>query len=821
MVSITLCCISNHLVPMLLVITILSLAPMLGTYYNPYSSAHANTQNISHSSAHANTQNISIPSAHANIHTNKNTRSEDSSIQPYEGTNFPNPNNHSQNLYCSNTNQDTFVLLSTAFIEVLDKNHKPIKCKAIPDNGSQSNFITRDLFQKLNLPFQTIKMFVSGISENCTNISKRTELKIKSIHGSFSLNIPALVINKITEKLPPFSLNASNLTLPANIQLADPEFFKPAEIDILLGASVFYDLLNASQIKLGKNNPVLQDTKLEWLVSGPINLLPSNPQHTNSLKCTDLNNDLQNSLQLFWNSQETTEQMPKTQYSLEDTECENHFKATTRRDSFGKFIVSLPLKTNVSKLGDSFQIALKRFYNLEQKLNKNPNLKQSYCDFISEYKTLGHMSEIVSNSIENPLSYPPYYLPHHCVEKSDSLTTRLRVVFDGSASSSSGISINDCLKIGSTVQNDFVLTGDIAKMYRQFMIEPNQRCLQRILWRDNLQENIIHFELNTVTYGMSSSAFLATRCLGQISSDIQDSHPVESQVIKYDTYVDNIITGASDEEALLNNLIEIIKLYGLDLRKFSSNSQFILSDLTEPSAQLKTLILDDSQSHKTLAISWNSKQDTFFYDSQIDLHPKYVTKRVILSRISQVFDPLGFLGPMVLQVKILLQKLWLLKIDWDDPVPTNILHIWKNVTYHLSQINYFEIPRQVTIKNFVLLEFHGFCDSSINAFGACIYVRSTDYFGNIAVNLLVSKSRVAPLKAVSLSRLELCGALLLSRLMKKVLKAFNFQPNKICYYPDSTVVLCWLSLEPRQLKSYVCNRVSEIQQLTDTNSWFI
>lgn len=814
-------------------------------HMHPNRSRPFSPQNNSRSNAHSNSHSNND---HTNTHTNNTihsrpfTSDNTTIIQPHENAPIlPDANNAinhtpSQSLYCSNSNQNSFVLLSTAFVEVFDSNNQPILCKAVLDNGSQSNFITQNLLDKLNLPFDSIKMSVSGISEKCTDVSKRTQVKIKSIHDNFSINIPTLVINKITEKIPPFSLNISDLNIPTYIKLADHEFLKPAEIDVLLGAGVFYNLLNTGQIKLGKNNPTLQNTKLGWIVSGPISLLTTNIQHTSSLKCTNItNNDLQNSLQLFWNSEETTEQLPKNNYSKEETECENHFKTTTHRDSSGRFILSLPLKPNFSQLGDTFQIALKRFYALEQKLDKNPEIKQSYCDFISEYKTLGHMSEI-SPDIANPNpTYPSYYLPHHCVEKSDSLTTRLRVVFDGSAASSSGISINDCLKVGPTVQSDlftiilrfrqhnFVLTGDIAKMYRQFLIEPNQRCLQRILWRDQPQDNITHFELNTVTYGMSSSAFLATRCLNQISNEIQESNPVESHVIKHDIYVDDVITGTSDEESLLtlrNNLIAIFKSYGLDLRKFYSNSQSVISDLTEFCTQSKNLALDESNHHKTLGICWSPEQDIFIYNSQIDLSTKPVTKRVILSLISQIFDPLGLLGPMVLQIKILLQKLWLLKLNWDDPVPTDIFQIWKNFTHYLSLVDYFKIPRQVTIKKFVFLELHGFSDSSINAFGACIYVRSMDSYGNIAVHLLTAKSRVAPLKAVSLPRLELCGALVLSRLMDKVLKALNCQPTKVCYYTDSTIVLCWLSLEPRQLKTYVCNRISEIQQITDLNSWY-
>ncbi|XP_050298558.1 uncharacterized protein LOC126737624 [Anthonomus grandis grandis] len=682
-------------------------------------------------------------------------------------------------------------------------------------------------------------MSVTGISQNQTTISKRTQIKIKALPNNFTFKVSALVIPRITQPIPQLSINASNLNIPSDLILADQEFLNSASIDLLLGAEIFYSLLKPSQIKLGKYKPILQDTKLGWAVSGPIPVslfnLNLQPQTSNALTCTTSDNALQKCLELFWNSEETTEQLQiNNNYSLEETECENHFQSTTRRDPAGRFILNLPLNSNVFILGDSLQTALKRFNSLEQKLAKNPEIKKSFSDFISEYISLGHMSEI--NPINDThLSYPAYYLPHHCVEKSDSLTTRLRVVFDGSSASSSGFAINDCLKIGPTVQNDlftillrfrehnYVLTGDIAKMYWQFLIDPNQRCLQRILWRNEPQKPLLHYELNTITYGMSSSAFLATRCLRQISYDISESYPIESNIIKNDFDVDDGITGSSTEESLLNirnNLVNIFKSYGLDLRKFYSNSKTILSDMDDPVNNVnKSLALDATHHHKTLGISWNPEQDNFIYNSTFKLNTNIVTKRVILSLISQIFDPLGLLGPMILQVKLLLQKLWLLKLGWDDPVPVDIFRIWKNFTYHLSLVEYFKIPRQVTIKNYTYLELHGFSDSSINAFGACVYVRTLDSLGNISVNLLSAKSRVAPLKAVSLPRLELCGALLLSRLMDKILKSLNCKPNKVYYYTDSTIVLCWLSQQPRQLKTYICNRVSEVQKTTDIDDW--
>ncbi|XP_011171791.2 uncharacterized protein LOC105204420 [Solenopsis invicta] len=245
--------------------------------------------------------------------------------------------------------------------------------------------------------------------------------------------------------------------------------------------------------------------------------------------------------------------------SNEEMECKKHFIENTHRNEEGRFVVSIPLKENVSKLDESKEIAQRRFISLERKLKKDPKLREQYSAFLEEYERLGHMRRVSQDIIDNV----SYYLPHHCVIKSDSSTTKVRVVFDASAASSSGISINDLQMVGATVQDDlfsllirfrthqYIISGDIEKMYRQVLVNPNQRSLQRIIWRFQDNEPVQIFELNTLTYGMASSPFLATRCLLEIANQIEERLPKIARIIRKDFYVDDLLTGAETiEEAI-------------------------------------------------------------------------------------------------------------------------------------------------------------------------------------------------------------------------------------------------------------------------------
>lgn len=249
-------------------------------------------------------------------------------------------------------------------------------------------------------------------------------------------------------------------------------------VDLLIGSDLFWQLIKENNKDIG-NNIRLQETKLGWIVSGNVLL---NRTNQNSLSFLTLDEKLER----FWQLEEAP--IKNKFFTDEEEACEINFKETTARDDSGKFIVKLPLKQNVSVLGDSRQVATKRFYSVEKRLENDNKLKKMYVDFMKDYIELGHMTEIneYSNEIE-------YYLPHHHVLRECSTTTKLRVVFDGSAKTTSNVSLNDIQNVGPVMQSDlytilirfrqhkYIAVADIEKMYRQVLINPEQRCLQKIV----------------------------------------------------------------------------------------------------------------------------------------------------------------------------------------------------------------------------------------------------------------------------------------------------------------------------------------------------
>ncbi|XP_075227514.1 uncharacterized protein LOC142327976 [Lycorma delicatula] len=522
--------------------------------------------------------------------------------------------------------------------------------------------------------------------------------------------------------------------------------------------------------------PCFSENLLEWqhYFNTFNDLIHSRNDLSDIQKLYYLKSSLRDEIEKFW---EIEEPILVKQTSHDNSICERNFIENTIRNKDGRFIVTLPRKSDNIKLGDSLNNAKNRFLSLECKLIQDPSFKKGYSNFINEYIDLGHMSELNSKDLLIPDS-EVFYLPHHAVFKETSLTTKLRVVFDGSAKSSNGLSLNDTLMIGPTVQQDlfsiilrfrvhnYVITSDITKMYRQILVTQKDSNLQRILWRENPEQDLKHYALRT---GTTSASFLATRCLVQI--------PNACRAILND-YVDDLITGA---------------------------------DSVHEIKQLKT----------NVCILWNNYLYKLTYEVN-QREVKIFTKRHILSIISGICDPSGLIGPIIFLCKHFMQSLWLVKCNWDDTLPNNLLSQWQIVYNQLSLVSSINVDRCVklnidsSIKSFQL---HGLPDASLNGFGCCIYVRITYCNDKVSCNLLCSKSRVAPLKQMTLPRLELCACLLLSRLLNQVTLALNERINEIHLYSDSMIALHWIHGQSTNWKVFVANRVSEIQQLTFNVKW--
>ncbi|XP_053698661.1 uncharacterized protein LOC128745608 [Sabethes cyaneus] len=726
----------------------------------------------------------------------------------------------------------TTVLLSTALVKVFNPTGQSLWARALLDSGSQLNFISEQLVQKLRLRRNKEFIPISGVGLSSTLSKYSTTVRIQSHRADFDTSWKFHVLSKITMELPNQVIDVSSLKIPSDILLADPSFSQPGPIDLIFGVENFYDLLKDGQLKNGPETPILQNTALGWVVSGKVRSGKIQSSVANFAFSTGT---IEEQLARFWEieSCHTTSTL-----SLEEAACEEHFAKTTTRDPTGRFVVTLPKREAAfAKLGSSKEIATRRFLALERRLLANQTLKESYAAFIHEYAELGHM-KLITNP--DP-ALQTYYLPHHCVVRPDSITTKLRVVFDASCPTDTGVSLNDVLMVGPQVQDDLVvillrfrfpqyaIISDIEKMYRQILMSPPDQQLLLILWRDSPSEPIRTYQLTTVTYGTSSAPYLATKCLQKLAEIGSKSHSVAAAVVGKDFYMDDLLTGnhtVEEGQELIQQLLQLMQSAGLPLRKWASNSPSILQVVPETLRDERTLLdIEPSSPVKTLGLQWDTRADEFRFE--VPQHSKSlpITKRIVLSDIARLFDPLGLVGPVVVQAKLFMQELWREGKAWDEELSDSAQRQWIELRDNLEGLGQLSVPRWViATPSAVSLQLHGFCDASTRAYGACIYVRAVLSNGDIFANLLTAKSKVAPLgnskrnPTVCLPRLELSAALLLSHLFEKVESSVNLQAKGF-FWTDSTIVYHWLSSSPSRWKTFVANRVSEIQQLTAKGIW--
>ncbi|XP_008182367.1 uncharacterized protein LOC103309231 [Acyrthosiphon pisum] len=721
---------------------------------------------------------------------------------------------------------DNQVLLATAIIKISSSAGRNIHGRALLDNGSQSNFITNNLVHKLGLKRHKVNIPICGISESKNNIKYKVTAVVQSLNSSYVTTIEFLVLSKITGSLPHTPIRA--VSIPDNVNVADPSFNCPGNIDVLIGGDTYWDIMCNEKLKT-KDGPYLQNTLFGWVVVGKTSTQLSTTKLNSCLLTTQNQYQLlDNKIELFWKMEELSS---KHNFTDEEKSCITHFNENLAQNEDGRFIVKLPFKENCHQLGNSYTSALRRFLSLEKRLIKNPELYMKYIMFMSEYENLNHMERVYDAGSDKQLidSAKYFYLPHSYVINERSRTTKLRVVFDGSAKTSSGVSLNDTLMNGPKIQPDlldivvrfrthkYAFSADITKMYRQVLVHEDHRDYQRVLWRSDPNDEVKVYRLCTVTYGLAPAGFLAISCINHLGD--KTTNMKLKEIIKNDFCVDDCLTGADsllEAIEVRNELISIMRGGGFELSKWTTNHTDLLPNHNKNEM---TTVPMDRESVKTLGLYWEPKSDCYTYVVQVPEVKSEVTKRHILAGLATLFDPLGLVGPIILVGKILLQSLWREKIDWDSPVPHHIQLEWETYNNCLNELNSFSIPRWLGSNKNKQIEIHGFADASMKAYGACIYMRTIDTDGIVKSQLVCAKSRIAPVKVISIPRLELCAALLLSRLIDVIIPALNLSILRRYLWTDSTVTLDWISAESNRWKTFVANRVGEIHTLTDRAEW--
>ena len=524
-------------------------------------------------------------------------------------------------------------MLPTATIQVRDTDGFYHQARSLVDTGSEATFISDDLCRRLGLKRQICRSHITGISGAAAGKTLGlvdTRIRPCGLVNP-SLTVSAIVLGTLTKELPttPVPQAAVQRITEIGLHLADEHFWNPSPIDILLGADVFARITDIRRIELGPGMPVAFGTIFILILTGQVNDEAAHHASTEVCMMTHTTTELNNMVERFWQ----TEELPAVALTdPDDRECERIFKSTTTRDATGRYTVRLPLRDDHAALGYSWSAAFQRFLSTERKLIRNTDFKKKYTDFIREYIEMGHMTEC-SPTIKFERG-KHYYIPHHGIFKTSGDTSKIRVVFDGSCPTTTGVSLNECLYTGEKLQKDIVdvilrfrrhhavFVTDIRMMFRQINIYPTDRNYQLILWREAPDQTLKTFRLNTVTYGLRSSPYHANRCISQLAEDERQDFPTASTVLENYVFVDDLLTGAdsiAEARQLQRQLIDVLARGGYELRKWSSNYAELLTDFPRDHCEdpHQFDLEENSGFIKLLGIQWDPRSDHFTYKVNI------------------------------------------------------------------------------------------------------------------------------------------------------------------------------------------------------------
>lgn len=725
------------------------------------------------------------------------------------------------------------IFLQTAKAIILNKNNdKDVLTRCIMDNGSQRTYITEELANALELPticYEEFKILAFGeINERKkANRFKQVKFYIKSQYRSNIMELSAIVVPNICSNVLPVPMlqdkkyNFIQNRLAENIVVSND--ILPG-INLLIGQDNYW-LFNTNKIERLSESRTAVFTHFGWTIQGG--------------RGKNNNNNY-----IFHISQPEDDFNVSKFWELESIGILNNDDAaisntmTSIRMIRNRYSVSLPWKLDKSKLDSNRNNAENRLKTLTSRLICNKEKLIEYHNGILELLT-SDIAEKVDETLTNTVSY---YMPHRPVYRADKKTTKMRIVFDASSCAAEFGSLNEFLSPGENLIADLLsvllrfrskpvaLTADIEKAFLQISIDEDDRDTHRFLWYEAIPKmneklpNIVEMRMKRVTFGVTSSPFLLSAVIRKHVLNLKDKYPSTSAALLNAFYVDDLLVSCYTVEEAKNLFYEgrdIMSRAQFNLRKWNSNNLEVRKYFGIENQY------DQDAIQKILGVNWFIMQDDIGVDLEriIETITKLKpTKRSVMSAMARIYDPLGILSPFTMRLKVLLQKIWKAKNDWDSILNDDLKNEFETWQTEFELLKDFKIPRSLCETDNCWKEIHIFADASPKAYGVVAYLRTTN--DELITNKFIcSKNKISPItktgnEELSLPKLELTAALVAARLKDFLLRNIDIKIDKVYLWSDSMITLNWISGCGNRIKPYVTARVKEILKLTNIYDWF-
>lgn len=718
---------------------------------------------------------------------------------------------------------------------------KLIETYALLDSGSTATFCSASLLRELGEEGRRCQMSVAtidGVKENCK--SSVTSLEVLDLDEDVSVELPNV-----------FSMQQLNISKDAIARQEDidrlaylqgvqlPRAIDHGEISLLIGVDVPEALQPVEIRKSRSGGPYAVKTKFGWTLNGPLDR-SNRSKYCFFMNATSSSDEiLSNQLKHYFN-QDFNESLADDgkMMSVQDKRALEIFEESAQLVN-GHYQIAIPWKQGQPCMPNNRRIAEQRLRHLKRRLVGDPALKQKYANFIDDLLDKGYARRVPDQQLSCN-GGNVWYLPHHNVvhaKKPD----KVRVVFD-CAAKYHGESLNDKILQGPDLVNDLVgvlcrfrqeavaVMADVEAMFHQVCVHPKDVGALRFLWfpRGDLSAQPHEYQMMVHLFGGVWSPSCASFALKKIAVD--NHHKFDPDVISAlnrGFYVDDLLKSvANSEEAIrmYRQLCELLSLGGFRLTKWISNCRTVLNAIPEKewSKELKDIRLEDEDlpTERALGLQWNAETDKFTF--KICRKEKPPTRRGLLSIISSVYDPLGFVSPFILKAKVILQRLCCEKIGWDAEIADVDLVQWNEWLQEVPKLERFSVDRCIKpscFGNVVRNELHHFSDASERGYGAVSYLRLINENGDIHCSFILGKSRVTPLKKITIPRLELSAATVAVKLDRMIKKELEIKIQKSVFWTDSTSVLCYIRNEDKRFHTFVANRISTIHDGSKPDQW--
>ncbi|XP_076038665.1 uncharacterized protein LOC143023891 [Oratosquilla oratoria] len=717
---------------------------------------------------------------------------------------------------------------TTAIPVQVELNGKVVTTRCYLDNGSSVTFCTKNLLQKLGMTdmnYQSTTLQVSTIvgtrGMSCLNVEG---MSVADIEGNNQIRLP-----------PVFAVNKLPLNHSHNIRKNDVERWKhlmklefdhsQGEIEIMIGinvpeASEPWEVVHAEK----PGDPYAVRTRLGWILCGRI--IDNNHEiPVNKIKVDG--NYLERKLIESYNREFVDSSLNSVEPSIEDRRWLQFVESGCRQMNNGKYEIPLPMTEKPRIVPNSEPMAVKRLQQLKRKF-KDHEYHQQYKQFMTNLLEKGYAEEVPKYEVSNQQAW---YVPHFGVQH-PTKRDRVRVVFD-CAARVNDLSLNDLLRQGPDINNLllgvllrfrlglYACTADIETMYYQVKVPKDDRDYLRFLWwKDgHIGSEIVKLRMTSHPFGASCSPSIANYALKRVVQDHGSQfHKSVSEIVLNNFYVDDMLVSSDDINELIdncNNVIDLCSKGGFNLTKFNSNSREVLKNILKDkcSDDIEKFIEDEEVVQKTLGLNWSLGKDEMSISINTDEIPR--TKRELLAVIGKIYDPLGMVAPVVLEGRVLLQELFRNGIGWDctlSEIDQGLINVWMSRVNKLKLYSIDRCTKKGITSKVEAIECHIFCDSSEIAYGSVVYLRYKHIDGTIQCSFMLGKAKVAPLKSITIPRLELVAATLAIKLKCVIVRELPLKLTQIYIWTDSTTVLKYLHNDHLRFKTFVANRVSQIRE---------